>query len=115
MEYTEFLDTKSFARDALETYKFLESLRPFGRGFEAQTVFELVFDQAVLSMKWNPDFWKTFKFDLFGVECLTFAVPWADEVKKTIKSAEEIRAKAVLQANTFRGVTTPQFLLSPCS
>ena len=115
VEYTEFLDTKSFAGDALETYKFLESLRPFGRGFEAQTVFELVFDQAVLSMKWNPDFWKTFKFDLFGVECLTFAVPWADEVKKTIKSAEEIRAKAVLQANTFRGVTTPQLLLSPCN
>lgn len=59
MEQTEFLDSKLFARDIIDTYNFLESLRPFGAGFEADTKFELVVDTySVMTMGWNPDFWE---------------------------------------------------------
>ncbi len=118
IKQTEFLDPKMFARDVSETYRFLESLRPFGAGFDADTKFELVFDNSVCSiptMKWNPSFWgsKTFKFNLYGAECLTFNEEWANGVKASLNSGGIIEASAVIKMNTFRGVTTPQFMLSP--
>lgn len=109
----EFLDAKIFARDVTDTYRFLESLRPFGAGFEADTNFELVFDNSIYDMHWQPSFWKTFKFNLYGVECLTFDEEWADNVKKRLKDGETIRAAAQIKLNTFRGQTTPQLQLSP--
>lgn len=116
MEQTEFLDTKLFARDVINTYDFLESLRPFGAGFEADTKFELVIDTySVLNMSWNPDFWegKAFKFNMFGVECLTFNTEWADQMKDNIKNNKTIEAAAKIKINIFRGKTTPQLQLSP--
>ena len=114
---TEFLDPKMFASDVTETYYFLESLRPFGDGFEANTKFEFVFDRSIASEGWDPGFWKTFKFNLFGVECLTFDEEWGNKVKKFIdtetSNKEEMKASAKISLNTFRRKTTPQLQLSP--
>lgn len=110
---TEFLDAKLFSSDVRDTYNFLESLRPFGAGFQADTRFELVFDNSIKNMNWNPDFWKTFKFNLYGVECLTFNEEWANQVKKQLDDNKIIESVALIKMNTFRGVTTPQLQLSP--
>lgn len=115
MEQTEFLDTTLFSHDVSDTYYFLESLRPFGQGFEADTKFELVFDDSVTRMNWNPGFWggRTFKFDLFGVECLSFEEGWSAKVKDRLSKNDVIEASAKISMNEFRGDVTPQLLLSP--
>lgn len=113
IEQKEFLDSKLFASDITETYDFLESLHPFGTGFEANTEFELIFDHSILNMNWDPGFWKTFKFNLYGVECLTFDEDWANEVKEILKTNKVIRAYAKINKNVFRGKVTPQLHLSP--
>lgn len=114
VKQTEFLDPRLFATDVTGTYNFLESLRPFGEGFDACTSFELVFDHSVLQMGWDPDFWnkQSFKFKMYGVECLTFDKLWADSVKEGLKSGKEIEASAQINMNVFRGQTTPQLILS---
>lgn len=114
-ECTEFLEQRILAADVADTYRFLESLRPYGAGFEADTKFELEFDGSVTDMHWNPAFWsgKSFKFDLYGVECLTFDEKWADEVKKGLTEGKVFRASAKISMNVFRGKTTPQLMLSP--
>lgn len=109
----EFLDAKLFSSDVRDTYHFLESLRPFGEGFKADTRFEFVFDNSVMNMDWNPDFWKTFKFNVYGVECLTFNEEWANQVKKDLEEGNIIESVAIIKMNTFRGVTTSQFQLLP--
>lgn len=114
VEQVEFLDAKLFSRDITKTCHFLESLHPFGEGFEAETKFELVIDvYSVMSSQWNPDFWKTFKFNLYGVECLTFDEHWANQVKEDLKNGKDLMARAKIKLNTFRGKTTPQLQLSP--
>lgn len=114
-EQKELLDAKLFASDIADTYKFLESLRPFGEGFEADTKFELEFDNSVRTMGWNPDFWqsKAFKFNLYGVECLTFDEKWADLVKENLPKGKTMEAAVQMSMNVFRGKATPQLLLSP--
>lgn len=115
MDHKEFLDPKLFASDVMNTYGFLESLRPFGQGFDADTRFELHMDAAtVRSMKWNPDFWsgRGFKFDLYGVECLTFKEGWADGVKQAIDRGEPLAASAKIKLNKYHGKVTPQLHLS---
>lgn len=116
VQHEEFLDFRLFANDVSATYHFLESLRPFGAGFEVDTRFELYVDAATLcnrDMRWNPDFWETFKFNLYGVECLTFDIEWADKVKRDLCDKKPIKAVAKIKMNTFHGKTTPQFQLSP--
>ena len=126
---TEFLDPKLFASDVMDTFKFMESLRPYGEGFDADTEFELVIDiRSMLAMDWDPGFWKTFKFRIYGVECLTFNEEWANEVKEKVTKATVsdamspvtledndtvIKASVKINLNAFRGKVTPQFLLSP--
>lgn len=126
---TEFLDPKLFASDVMDTFKFMESLRPYGEGFDADTKFELVIDiRSMLAMDWDPGFWKTFKFRIYGVECLTFNEEWANEVKEKVTKATVsdamspvtledndtvIKASVKINLNAFRGKVTPQFLLSP--
>lgn len=113
-EHSEFVDPKLFASDVADTYKFLESLRPYGTGFEAGTRFELEVDAySVLTMGWDPDFWKTFKFRIYGVECLTFDEEWAVQVKEDLKAGKDILASAKINMNTYRDKTTPQLQLSP--
>lgn len=111
---TEFLDSKLFANDVMATYNFLDSLRPFGKSFEANTQFELAIDTySVLNMEWDPGFWQTFKFNMFGIECLTFDKAWADKVKEDLKQNKVIEASVQIKMNKFRGNVTPQFQLSP--
>lgn len=119
-DHDEFLTTSLFVSDVKDTYHFLESLRPFGHGFEAETQFELHVDVLSLKnplMKWNPSFWssKAFKFNLFGVDCLTFNEKWANEVKQQVESdpGYVMKAAVKINMNTFHGKTSPQFRLSP--
>ena len=126
---TEFLDSRIFASDVLDTVKFLESLRPYGEGFNVDTKFELAIDaRSVAAMSWDPGFWKTFKFNIYGVECLTFDMEWAKGVKEIVDQVRTsdaaaditlntdnriIEASVKLNINVFRGKATPQFQLSP--
>lgn len=114
MGQTEFLCPDLFAKDVIDTYNFLESLRPFGAGFEADTKFELVFDRSILDMDWDPTFWqgKSFKFKIHGVECLTFDEAWAKKVKEKLSKGSDIEAAAKISLNEFRGKVTPQLQLS---
>ena len=63
-------------------------------------------------MDWNPEFWKTFKWNLYGVEILTFDEQWAKEVKEQLHQGKQILADGKLALNTFRGKTTPQFIIN---
>lgn len=105
------VDTACFAKDAKDAVDFLESLRPFGEAFRAETTFKLVFGEEVYGHAWNPDFWKTFKFSLYGVEVLTFDKGWADEVKQALEEGKTVEGFGKLKLNTFRGRTTPQIVI----
>lgn len=107
------LDRKTFASDAKTVYQFLQELRPFGSGYMKETTFQIVFDKAVYAMGWNPDFWKTFKFSLFGVEILTFDTEWAVKVKTDLEAGQQINAIGNLKLNEFRGNVTPQIVIGP--
>lgn len=106
------VSTDTFVNDAKETITFLESLRPYGEGFCKETKFNLIFDNSIYNLDWNPDFWKTFKFSLYGVEVLTFKEKWANEVKEKLAAGETITASGQLKLNEFRGKVTPQLILS---
>lgn len=106
------LNTETFASDVMKTIEFQDSLRPFGHKFEGETTFTLQFDESIKNMNWKPDFWKTFKFNLFGAEVLTFDEKWANWVKQQLQDKEPVEAHVKLSLNTFRGVTKPQFILS---
>lgn len=106
------LNADTFAKDVIQTMEFQDSLRPFGQAFMGETTFSLEFNDFVADMNWNPDFWKTFKFDVHGVEVLTFDEKWANKVKESLKRGESISATIKLSLNEFRGRVTPQFILS---
>lgn len=110
---SEELDTKTFAHDAMETDCFLERLRPFGDSFMEKTRIDLIFDHAVYRMGWKPDFWQTFKFSLYGVDCLTFDIEWAKEVKSMLAGRKLVYAEGMIRQNEFRGKITPQLILTP--
>lgn len=109
------LDISTLYSDVTDTISFMDSLRPFGRDFEtAKTQIILKFDDTIMTgHDWNPDFWKTFKFYLWGVECLTFDEKWANDVKTALRSGQMVKAAVELKINEFRGNKTPQFILSP--
>lgn len=109
----ESINTDTFASDVKTGIQFLDSLRPFGEGFQAETEIFLQLSPEVLKQQWNPDFWKTFKFQLYGVEVLTFDITWAEQVKKALERKETVLAKVTLKLNEFRGKVTPQWILSP--
>lgn len=106
------LNTRTFAQDVMKTIEFHNSLRPFGQAFNGETTFTLEFDDYVTTMNWNPDFWKTFKFNIHGVEVLTFDEKWANQVKESLKHGKMLKASIKLSLNEFRGRVTPQFIIS---
>lgn len=109
------IEKGTFAHDVKTAIDFLESLRPFGQDFEAETSFGLIFDRGIMDLpefQWNPDFWKTFKFSIHGVEVLTFDEKWANTVKEALIHGEKVVANGQLKLNEFRGVVTPQMILS---
>lgn len=106
----------TFAEALKDVYVFQNTLKPFGKDFAGQTTFELEINPAKLLNKeyqLNLDFWKTLKFNLYGVEVLTFDVDLADELKQLIndKVDEPFVLNAKLTMNEFRGRTTPQLQL----
>lgn len=105
------LAEKTFAADAKEAYAFIESLRPFGEGYMREPAFRLVFDRGIYKHGWNPDFWKTFKCDVYGVEVLTFDGAWANEVKAALAKGAVVTGVGKLRMNEFRGRVTPQIVL----
>lgn len=108
----ESVQTETFTRDVTETIAFLDSLRPFGQDFPANTDLILTFSRAACKETFDPDFWKTFKFKLFGVEALTFDQEWAKQVKEQPEQTL-FYASVKLQMNNFRGKVTPQMILTP--
>ena len=105
--------TTTFASDVKASISFLDALRPFGEGFQGQTELLFQLSPQVFKHQWNPNFWKTFKFNLYGVEVLTFDISWAEQVKAALDRNETMVAKATLKLNEFRGTITPQLILSP--
>lgn len=105
---------KDLAKNVLDVLDLYEQLKPFGKGFEAEPV--IVFDIDPYQLKnhqFDPNFWKTFKANIGGVEVLTFNEDLADQVKRQIASENwsVITCRVTLKKNVFRGKTTPQFIL----
>lgn len=111
--HCEEVNTKTFASDVQTSLSFLDTIRPFGEGFRAETEILFQISPQVFRHQWNPNFWKTFKFNLYGVEVLTFDIAWAKQVKEALDRNETKVAKAALKMNMFRGTITPQLILSP--
>lgn len=109
----EEVNTTTLASDVRTCIQFLDTLRPFGEGFQAETEIFLQVSPQIFKHQWNPDFWKTFKFNLYGVEVLTFDTTLAKQVKETLERGETIVTKVTLKLNEFRGQITPQFILTP--
>lgn len=108
----QMLNTHTFAQDVIKTIEFQNSLRPFGKDFEGETKFTLELNHHITNMGWDPDFWKTFKFYMHGVEVLTFDEKLANHVKANLQSDTPITTSVKLSLNEFRGNVTPQFVLS---
>lgn len=109
-------EAKTFKQDLNDVYYFQNTLKPFGKDFNAQTKFELVIDPLAITQpeyKLNLDFWKTLKFNLYGVDVITFNIELADMIKDRILSKDErnIIVHAKLTMNEFRGNINPQLQL----
>lgn len=103
----------TFKQDLNDVYYFQQELKPFGKDFEAQTTFEMVIDPIEITKteyNLNLDFWKTLKFNIQGVDVLTFNVELADIIKERIrmKNPAVIVVTAKLVMNEFRGIVNPQ-------
>lgn len=110
---TDTINTETLSHDVMESVAFLETLRPYGQGFMEETKIRLVIPgREIYRFNWNPDFWKTFKFHLYGVEVLTFDIPWADKVKQELERGNAVSGIGTLKINEFRGRKTPQLLLA---
>lgn len=107
------LDTKTFAGEIKRTVQLFETLRPFGKDFNAETTFSVMLDKELLQTDFDAGFWKTFKCYAFGVEILTFDIPLAERVKECRKNQQPVTAFAKLRINQFRGMITPQIQLLP--
>lgn len=108
------LNVSTFQDSIFKTFDFQNSLRPFGKDFNGQTVFQLRFDNNVFDMSFNANFWKTFRFIVHGVEVLTFDVAYAPEVLTKLSAKQDVLANIRIAINEFQGRTTPQFILEPC-
>ena len=109
-------NSETFLKDVHAVINLQQELKPFGKDFDAQTHFQLDIDpMALLDPKYKLDlnFWKTLKFDLYGVKVLTFNTELADLIKTRIKMKNPtiITVNAKLTMNEFRGRFTPQFQL----
>lgn len=107
---------QTFAHEIQTVMRSQQALKPFGKDFNAQTLFELDLDpMALLAPEYqlNLNFWKTLKFKLYGIDVITFSVPLANLIKERIeiKNPAIITTKVKLAVNEFRGQKTLQFQL----
>lgn len=106
----------TFAQDLKDVYTFQNTLKPFGKDFNGQTEFQLVINPKEIKngpYNLNLSFWKTLKFNIHGVEVLTFDIELADKLKARMNAGDEtpIIVTAALEMNEFRGKVTPQLQL----
>lgn len=119
LDYAGYNVTKSYnlASEMLEVLDFQAKLKPFGKDFNGQTQFIMDLNPSLLThpdFKLNMKFWKTFKFEMSGVEVLTFDIQLGDLVKDRIATHSDtiIPVKAELKINNYNGRIKPQLILS---
>lgn len=114
LHYNVATDAK-LAEHVMETIHFFDTLKPFGKGFEAETQFVFLLDPfEIQKHNLNLNFWKTFKAEINGVEVLTFDIDLANRLKTRIEEGNDglIVCKCELKKNEFMGRTKPQLVLS---
>lgn len=105
----------NLAQNVMDVLNFFDELKPFGKGFEAETKFTFLLDPfAIQEYNYNPNFWKTFKAEIYGVEVLTFDTELAHRLKTRIEEGNDglIVCKCELKRNEFMGRVKPQMVLS---
>lgn len=105
----------NLAQNVMDVLNFFDELKPFGKNFEAETKFAFLLDPfAIQEYNYNPNFWKTFKAEIYGVEVLTFDVELAHRLKTRIAEGNDglIVCKCELKRNEFMGRVKPQMVLS---
>lgn len=107
----------NLATEMLEVLEFQNQLKPFGKDFNGQTKFIMDLNPMELTKpqyNLNLGFWKTFKFNMDGVDVLTFDVGLADILKNRIAGNNDtlIPVTAELKINEYNGRMTPQLILS---
>ena len=110
-------DKADLANEMLEVINFQNQLKPFGKDFNGQTTFLMDLNPYEITKpqyNLNLNFWKTFKFNIHGVEVLTFNTDLGDLVKNRIASKNDtiIPVTAKLSINEYNGKTTPQLILN---
>ena len=117
--YHNIWESQTFAEDVLGVIDFQKGLKPFGKGFEAQTHFKFTFVPAELQedrYRFDGSFWggKSFTLLLNGVKTLTWDTDLADKIKHLVaeKSQEPLTVDITIDENTYNGRTYPQFKIS---
>lgn len=106
---------KDLAKHIMDVLNFFDTLKPFGKGFEAETTFTFLLDPfEIQKYNLNLNFWKTFKAEINGVEVLTFDIELANRLKTRIEEGNDglIICKCELKRNEFMGRVKPQMVLS---
>ena len=103
--------------EMMEVLEFQNQLKPFGKDFNAQTKFIMDLNpMELMEPKYNLNlgFWKTFKFNLNGVDVITFDIELATVLKDRIAGNNDslIPVTAELKINEFNGRISPQLILS---
>lgn len=119
LEYVGYnLTNASNLRDEmLEVLNFQQDLKPFGKDFNGQTKFIMDLNPLELTKpqyNLNLNFWKTFKFNINGVDVLTFNTDLSQLVKDRIAEKNDtiIPVTAELKINEYQGRITPQLILN---
>lgn len=106
---------KDLSGHIMGVLEFFDELKPFGKGFEAETTFTFMLDPfEIQKYNLNLNFWKTFKAEINGVEVLTFDIELANRLKTRIEEGNDglIVCKCELKRNEFMGRVKPQMVLS---
>lgn len=101
--------------ELLDLFYFENQFKPFGRDFNVPSHFRLMLNSADLEgLDFDRSFWKTFKFNLYGVSCLTFDLELAAQVLRIIdhEPNQTLTFDLTLKLNRFRGQEQLQFILS---
>lgn len=103
--------------EMLEVLDFQQGLKPFGKDFNGQTTFVMDLNPLELTKpqyNLNLAFWKTFKFNINGVDVITFNTDLGDLVKDRIATKNDtiIPVTAELKINEYQGRITPQLILN---
>lgn len=113
-EFINLHNIRNAQKQLLDVYNFEQTLKPFGHDFNAESQFYLKFNlQDLNKMKLDRSFWKTFKFNLSGIDCITFDVDKATQMMQDLDDGlnDTYIMKAKLNMNEFRGRKKLQFIL----